>query len=72
MQVGLRLARPAVGRTGAVPAVRESARVAVVVAVVVVGVPVREGLLVECGLLEGCVRAGEPAEGSDWLGEYYR
>jgi hypothetical protein len=66
--VGIRLARPAVGRTGAVPAVRVSARVAVVV----VGVPVREGLLVECDLLKGCVRTGEPGEGSDWLGEYHR
>ena len=68
MQVGIRLARAAVGRPGAVRAARESARVAVVV----VGVPVREGLLVECDLLEGGVRAGEPAEGSDGLGEYYR
>jgi hypothetical protein len=42
------------------------------VAVVVVGVPVREGLLVECDLLKGCVRTGEPAEGGDELGEYYR
>ena len=50
------------------PAVRVSARVAVVV----VGVPVREGLLVECDLLKGCVRTGEPAEGGDELGEYYR
>ena len=66
--MGIRLARPAVGRTDAVPAVRVSG----CAAVVVVGVPVREGLLVECDLLEGRVRAGEPAEGSDGLGEYYR
>jgi hypothetical protein len=66
--VGIRLASPAVGRAGAVPTVRVSARVAVVV----VGVPVREGLLVECDLLKGCVRTGEPAEGSDGWGEYYR
>jgi hypothetical protein len=42
------------------------------VAVVVVGVPVCEGLFVECDLLKGCVRTGEPGEGSDWLGKYYR
>ena len=42
------------------------------VAVVVVGVPVCEGLLVECDLLKGCVRTGEPGEGSEGLGEYYR
>jgi hypothetical protein len=66
--VGIRLARPAVGRTDAVPAIRVSARAAVVV----VGVPVREGLLVKYDLLKGCVRTGEPAEGGDELGEYYR
>jgi hypothetical protein len=44
-----------------VPAVCVSARVAVVV----VGVPVREGLLAKYDLLKGCVRTGEPAEGSD-------
>jgi hypothetical protein len=47
-------------------------RVNASVAIVMVGLPVREGLLVEGDLLGGRVRPGEPGEGSDGLGKYYR
>jgi hypothetical protein len=47
-------------------------RVNASVAIVMVGLPVREGLLVEGDLLGGRVGPGEPGEGSDGLGKYYR